>query len=59
MVVMTYLSAEVAGVCSVLPDLHLLDGLSERSSVSDSVLSGDTHFLGSLGLKRNRQEESR
>lgn len=40
----------------MLPDLHLLDGLSERSSVSDSVLSGDTHFLGSLGLGLEERE---
>merc|ERR1711915_378368 len=43
------LSTECASVASVLPDLHLLDGLTEGSSVSDSVLSGNADFLGSLG----------
>lgn len=41
----------------MLPDLHLLDGLSERSSVSDSVLSSDSYLFGALGHPEGVGEE--
>lgn len=40
----------------MLPDLHLLDGLTERRSVTGSVLSGDSDLLGALGLEERREE---
>jgi hypothetical protein len=36
-------------VGAVLPDLHLLDGLTERGSVTDSVLSSDSDLFRALG----------
>jgi hypothetical protein len=38
----THLSAESAGVGSVLGDLHLLDTLPQGCSISHTVLSGDS-----------------
>lgn len=39
------LSAEGAGVGSVLRDFHLLDLLTERGTISGTVLSGHADFL--------------
>jgi len=42
------LAAKGAGVGGVLRHLHLLDGLSERRTVTRRILSGDSDFLGTL-----------
>src|SRR5262245_58261747 len=44
------LTAELAGVLGVLRDFSLADGLSQRGTITSSVLSDDTDFLGSATL---------
>lgn len=46
----THLAARGAGVAGVLGDFHLLDGLTERGTVTGTVLSGDANLFGTLGL---------
>jgi len=43
------LSAELAHVAGVLCDLHLLDLLTERGTVTGTVLSGNSDLLCALG----------
>ena len=52
------LSAELAGVLGVLRDLHLLHLLTERGTITGSVLSDDSNLLRSLRLqdKKKRQK---
>lgn len=45
-----HLAARRARVARVLGDFHLLDGLTERSTVTGTVLSGDSDLLCALGL---------
>jgi hypothetical protein len=46
---LTYFTAEHAVVSRVLGDFHLLHELTERSTVTGTVLSGDTDLLGTFG----------
>lgn len=43
------LAAEGADVAGVLGDFHLLDLLTERGTITGSVLAGDADLLGALG----------
>jgi hypothetical protein len=45
------LSAECAGIFAVLGDFNLLHHLTEGSTITGSILSGDSNLLGTLGLK--------
>lgn len=47
---LTHLAARGASVAGVLGDFHLLDGLTERSTVTGTVLSGNANLFGTLGL---------
>jgi hypothetical protein len=44
------LAAESASVTSVLCDFHLLDLLTQRSTVTRTVLAGDSYFASAFGL---------
>jgi hypothetical protein len=51
------LSAELAHVLGVLRDFHLLHLLTERGTITGSVLSDDSDLLRSLGLRRGKREK--
>ena len=51
------LSAEEADVLRVLGNFYLLHLLTERGTITGSVLSDDSNLLGALGLKRREEEE--
>ena len=54
------LTTEGAVVSSVLLDLKLLNLSSQRRTVSDTVLTGDTNLLSSLGpVRKQKQNEMR
>jgi hypothetical protein len=44
-----YLSTEMAMISGVLLDFELLDDLSEGSTVSGTIFTGNTNFNSSLG----------
>jgi hypothetical protein len=46
----THLAAESADVLGVLGDLHLLDGLTKRSTITGSILACHSDLLGAFGL---------
>lgn len=46
-----YLSTEGAGVFGVLGDFHLLDHLTEGSTITGSIFTGDSDLLRAFGLK--------
>lgn len=48
----SYLSTEGARVFGVLGDFHLFDHFTEGSTISSSVLSCDSDFLGTFGLRK-------
>lgn len=48
-----YTSTEGAGVFGVLSDFNLLDLLTDRGTVTGTILSDNTDLLGAFGL-RNR-----
>ena len=50
----THLPTEVARVFGVLRDLNLLDHLSERGSITGSILTHYADLLRSFGLEGNR-----
>ena len=50
------LSAELAGVLGVLRDLHLLHLLTERGTITGSVLSDDSNLLRSLRLRDKKKK---
>lgn len=47
----TYLSAESASVLAVLGDFDLLHHLTQRSTITGTILSDDSDLLGALGLE--------
>ena len=51
-----YLSAERTGVRGVLGDFHLLDLLTERRTVSHTVFTDDSSFLGTFLFERYQIE---
>ena len=53
-----HLSAEIAEVLGVLADLHLLDDLTQASTIAGTILADDPNLLGALGL-RSRPTENR
>ena len=50
------LSAELADVLGVLRDFHLLHLLTQRGTITGSVLSDDSNLLSSLGLQWRRRK---
>jgi len=45
-----YLSAESASVLAVLGDFHLLDLLTERGTITDTVFTNNSDLLSALSL---------
>lgn len=54
---MIYSSAEAASVSSVLGDFHLLDLLTKGGTVTGTVLTNNTNFLGTLRLKSEERND--
>ena len=50
-----HLAAEYASVHGVLPNLHLLDGLPNRSTIPGTVLTRDPNLLGALTLRSRKR----
>jgi hypothetical protein len=49
-----HLTAERASVLGVLSDFHLLHDLSERSTITCTVLTSDSNLASALGLERKK-----
>lgn len=47
----SYLAAEGAGILGVLRDFDLLDHLTQRGTITGTVLSDDSDLLSALGLE--------
>jgi len=47
----TYTTAESASVLAVLGDFHLLDLLTERGTITDTVFTNNSDLLSALSLE--------